>query len=166
MTIPFSTHINGKPTFFVEKIIKSIEENETTNFDVKWMMKLVNSGLFDFDKYDNVQPKIHTIRDDVHNRFRPGVIIDGFINSRTKKMLRIMPRVPIISTQKVFMTYNFNDVIEISVNDKYICNTLEFAQNDGFETWEDFFNFFYPKIMANPDKFYKGKIIHWTDLKY
>jgi hypothetical protein len=35
---------------------------------------------------------------------------------------------------------------------------LQFVQNDGFDSIEDFFSYF--------DKGFKGKIIHWTDLRY
>jgi hypothetical protein len=35
---------------------------------------------------------------------------------------------------------------------------IRLARNDGFDSVEDFFSFF-------PEDF-KGKIIHWTDLRY
>jgi len=67
------------------------------------------------------------------------------------------------------MTYAFNDVIQISINGRELFGyneRLEFAINDGFDSWEDFFNYFYPKIKASPQGIYKPKLIHWTDKKY
>ena len=51
--------------------------------------------------------------------------------------------------------YNFG----VNVTELYKRKKLDLlAQNDGFETIEEFFAYF------NED--FKGKMIHWTDLKY
>ena len=162
MILPFSTQINKKPTYFVEKIHSGLVQNNLMgDFELQ-----DSPHEFNLDVLATCEPKLHTIRDDVNDRWHKGVMIDFYINCRQKNMFQFAPRLPVVSTQEVFMTYAFNGVIEISVDDVYLNDTLTFAQNDGFDTWEDFFNYFYPKIKANPDLFYKGKIIHWTDLKY
>jgi hypothetical protein len=163
MILPFSTQLNGKPTYFVERIHKGIREN--------YMLAPVDPSVhyppnYNFVAKDKLPAKLHTIREDKNDRWNVGTKIDFFINARQKNMFRFAPVLPVVSVQKVFMTYAFNDVIEISVNDKYINDVLAFAKNDGFDKWEDFFNFFYPKIMENPEQFYKAKLIHWTDFKY
>ena len=64
---------------------------------------------------------------------------------------------------------NHSDIIQISVDDRELFSyteRMEFAINDGFDSWKDFFNYFYPKIKESPQEVYKLKLIHWTDLKY
>ena len=96
-------------------------------------------------------------------------MIDFFINVRQKNMFRFAPKVPVISTQQVYMTYAWGNIIEISIGSKQLVSHYEreqFAINDGFDNWDDFFNYFYPKIKAAPGELYKPKLIHWTDLRY
>lgn len=112
--------------------------------------------------------KIHTIREDKPNRWRKGNIIHFATGVRTKDYNQFHQGI-CTGVQRVFMTYAYNDLIQISVNGKELFGyneRLKFAQNDGFETWEEFFNWFFPLIKENPDKEFKGKIIHWTDFKY
>lgn len=163
MILPFSTQLNGKPSYFVQKIWASLKDK----YLLKQFVDLTPlNALATFEISKGLKPKFHTIREDKKNRWRPGTTIDFFINARQKNMFRFAPRVPVVSTQEVFMTYAHNDIIEITIDDTYINNTLEFAQNDGFDTWDDFFNFFYPLIKASPDECYRGKLIHWTYLRY
>ncbi len=117
----------------------------------------------------NKKPKLHTLRDDPNDRWHTGMMIDFFINVRTKKMFRFAPKIPVISTQEVFMTYYHSDIIQISIDGRELFSyteRLEFAVNDGFDTWEDFFNYFYPKIKEAKNGCYTPKLIHWTVLKY
>ena len=84
-------------------------------------------------------------------------------------MFRFAPKLPVVSTQEVLMTYYHSDIIQISIDGRELfgyIERLEFAINDGFDNWEDFFNYFYPKIKAAPKEVYKPKLIHWTDLRY
>lgn len=179
MILPFSTKINEKETFFVEKILKCLL-TEYENTDRDDLIGTVNC-VYDYESFlnnekinvwqnlGNSKPKLHTLRDDINDRWHRGIMIDFYINVRQKNMFRFAPKVPVLSTQKVYMTYKFGDVIEISIGDKYLMSyteRLEFAINDGFDNWEDFFNYFYPKIKAAPGELYKPKLIHWTDLKY
>jgi hypothetical protein len=179
MILPFSTQINGKETLFVEKILKCLltEYEKTDRADLIGTINCVydyerflnNEKINVWQNLGNSKPKLHTLRDDINDRWHKGIIIDFFINVRQKNMFRFAPKVPVISTQQVLMTYTFNDLIQISVDDKELfsyIDRLEFAQNDGFDTWEDFFNYFYPKIKAAPKELYKPKLIHWTDFKY
>ena len=84
-------------------------------------------------------------------------------------MFRFAPQFSVVSVQEIFMTYYHSDVIKISINGRELFGhpeRLELALNDGFDTWEDFFNYFYPIIQKSKDKCFTGKIIHWTDFKY
>lgn len=88
-------------------------------------------------------------------------------------MFRFAPRIPVVSTQKVQIRYWSEDCARVLIDNKdfyagyvngvaidktYEDNILKLANNDGFDTVEDFFAYF--------NKDYTGKIIHWTDLKY
>lgn len=166
MILGFKLQINDKLTYFVEKIHKGIREN--------YMLAPIDPSIhytpdYNFIAKDKKMAKYHTIREDKNDRWKVGMMIDFFINVRQPNMFRFAPRVPVVSIQDVYMSYKGNDVIQISVGEKELFGfneRLEFAQNDGFDTWEDFFNYFYPQIKATSNNFLKMKIIHWTDLRY
>ena len=179
MILSFSTQINGKPTNFVSKIWVGVEYkfsefrykgNKLFNFPKEYIL-CGEKGLLTFQK---PIPKLHTIREDKSNRWKAGTKIDFFINCRQKDMFRFAPVLPVVSIQKIEILwhskirsleysnlnkkrYNYLDVI---VDDELlnVKSIEELAQNDGFDTIDDFFDYF------NQD-FY-GKIIHWTDKRY
>lgn len=112
--------------------------------------------------------KIHTIREDKGDRWQEGKKIQMATGVRTKNY-NCFHELTCTGTQEVFMTYAFNDVIQISVDGNELhqyVDKVKFAHNDGFETWEAFFNWFYPLIQSSPTKCFKGKVIHWTDHRY
>ncbi|MDA6068013.1 hypothetical protein NJT12_00150 [Flavobacterium sp. AC] len=174
MILGFSTQINGKPTHFVEKIWKGLKENISDELRIQQEAKMTPEELttpyeVDSEVYPGVKAKLHTIREDKKDRWEKGKNIDFFINCRKKDMKRFAPVLPVVRTQSIFMTYYHSDIIQISVNGKELFGyneRLELALNDGFDSWEDFFDYFYPIIQASDDKSFSGKIIHWTDLKY
>ena len=114
------------------------------------------------DAYLEKPIKIHTIREDKNERWKVGTKIDFFINVRQKNMFRFAPVLPVVSTQDIEIEYTGSGVYNawVFINGKLMNekNLLEFAQNDGFDTIEDFFAYF--------NKDYTGKIIHWTDKRY
>jgi hypothetical protein len=165
MILPFSTKINGKETFFVEKIHKGIREN--------YLLAPVDPSIhyptdYNFIAKDKLPAKIHTIREDKKNRWKAATKIDFFINARQKNMLRFAPVLPVVSVQKIEIKWYRNSKEKrfwykdatICIDEVYLnCEScIKLAQNDGFDTIEDFFDYF------NED--FTGKIIHWTDLKY
>lgn len=179
MILGFSTHINGKETFFVEKIHSGLIQNDLMqSFDIGY------NHNFDIDILSSCEPKLHTIREDKTNRWKCGMMIDFFINVRKKDMFRFAPKVPVVSVQNIVIFdvknqefHSNNGVIYITkrvvyIGGKYyggayidngivLNNTgclVQFAKNDGFDTVQNFFDYF------NSD--FIGKIIHWTDLKY
>lgn len=164
MILPFSTQLNGKPTHFVSKIIKGLEPFSASESDKQIIREALDFGYFDFDTYDNVSPKIHTIREDVTDRWQAGVMIDFFINNRRPDMFRFAPRLPCTETQEIFMTL-IQGRFEVSVDDRQLClGELEkLALNDGFESFDDFRDYF---ISQMTDGVFKGKLIHWTDKRY
>jgi hypothetical protein len=175
MILAFSTQLNGKPTYFVEKIweglLRKVYETD------KEYIEFINDYQKRFDKNWDwlpdehermISPKLHTIREDKTDRWKVGTKIDFFINVRTKKMFRFAPVLPVVSTQNILITYTKANKAMVFINDKCFFmqdfsvegnhKMLHLAQNDGFDTIEDFFAYF------NED--FTGKIIHWTDLRY
>lgn len=182
MILGFSTQLNGKPTYFVEKILEGFLKKEIINLDQWYQLiapqpiikkpkdkNLVVTGYgYLFDRTQVHIPKLHTFRDDKNNRWKVGTKIDFFINCRQKNMFRFAPVLPVVSTQNILITYTKVKKAMVIIDDKCFYmqdfslegnhKMLHLAQNDGFDTIEDFFAYF------NED--FKGKIIHWTDLKY
>lgn len=164
MILSFKTKINGKPTYFVEKIHLGLLQNS--------LLDMVGFDDNDFDGFDinkvaECEPKIHTIRKDDKNRWKPGMMIDFFINARQKDMFRFAPRIPLKSKQRIFMTYlpHLGNGFQVSINGRELHKSeiKVLAVNDGFETVEDFEDYFISE-MENDE--YNGKIIHWTGFKY
>ncbi|HCD9235895.1 TPA: hypothetical protein NEG48_002907 [Elizabethkingia anophelis] len=184
MLLPFSTIINNKPTYFVEKIWAGFAHNQIDTSGVR--LEHIDRAYYEtfgdspFDYESDFKPKLHTIRRDDQNRWKSGMLIDYFINTRKKNMFRFAPRIAMISSQEIFMTRRGCDLeITISKTDSYIGgddfylypDTKELlAQNDGFDKYCDFVKYFSEAIEKNGDKtgnyWFSGKIIHWTDLKY
>lgn len=174
MILPFSTKIKEKETNFVSKIWESLipmfseylKGIQLFKYPIEYR-ECVDKGLLSWYKQ---KPKIHTIREDKKNRWKVGTKIDFFINVRQKNMFRFAPVLPVVSIQKVEIIYYsdrevlFKDLPmkrKIIIDDKrHLLDNeiLEFAQNDGFDTIEDFFAYF--------NKPYVGKVIHWTNKKY
>ena len=168
MILPFSTKINGKETFFVEKIHSGIVQN-FPNLEFQ-----LNGANYEFnvDALATKHAKIHTIREDKKNRWKVGNKIHFFINARQKNMFKFAPVLPVVRVQDIEIIYvPFGDKKQdarsfVRVDGRLIYDvgqTLysqmkEFSENDGFDCVNDFFEYF--------DKDYKGKIIHWTDIKY
>ncbi|MDY3445529.1 hypothetical protein PG616_11850 [Riemerella anatipestifer] len=165
MKLQFTTKINGKPTFFAEKIIlslyrfKIISEIGAFNAMIDYY-KSKNDGL----AYEGGFPKIHTIRKDKSNLWEKGEFIDFFIDD-----FRFAPSVIVKSVQPIKMFYASDNIIEITIDGRLITDFKEKEQlaiNDGFNSYKDFFDYFYPIIKEIPNNLFIGKIIHWTDFKY
>ena len=181
MILPFSTQMNGKPTYFPEKILRGII-NEHSGKVTGIADYIYNSGeALNYQYVDDifykiehqVRPKIHTIREDKNDRWKVGNKIDFFINARQKDMFRFAPVLPVVSVQKVEIIWGHcsgKKTVRVFIDEKsFACvifekelivtgKMLQLAQNDGFDTIEDFFAYF--------NKDFTGKIIHWTDFRY
>lgn len=168
MILPFSTQLNGKPTYFVEKILRGIEIYKAPiNLLAFW--KYTGYDLF---SKQHITPKLHTIREDSKDRWKAGTKIDFFINCRQPTMFRFAPVLPVVSVQEIEVKHHLNYVslfIDKIVYEVEVCETSKkikstdpvieaLAQNDGFNSADDFFSYF--------NKDFKGKIIHWSDLRY
>lgn len=107
--------------------------------------------------------KIHSIRKDKHQRWKPGMRIHFATGARTKNYNQFRQGT-CCSVQTIAMDFNHYPSIfivdgkRLSINQK-----MKLVENDGFKTYLDFWKFF-----AKPaDKYiFMGVIIHWTGFRY
>jgi hypothetical protein len=164
MTLGFSTHIKGQPTFFVEKIWRG--------FYTYFFETIAQQHLEYSDKRKEAlgelilvqaigRGKIHSIREDKHNRWKPGMKIHMVTGNRTSKRFQFAPILNVVTTQKVEIRNIFNDRNAVRIDGRELSETEieQLAINDGFDTVDDFWNWF-----SMED--FEGKIIHWTNHTY
>lgn len=169
MILPFSQQINGKPTYFAEKINKCLMKNgESFGYPIACMvrydmLRLDHSELQPTHFFNDIKPKLHSIRIDEKNRWKAGSKIHAAYNNRTKDYYQFAPIFPCKSVQKIFIKYEyFRSLPVVIIDDKTVLLNEDelkaLAINDGFESLSDFCDYF------NQD--FTGKIIHWTNLRY
>ena len=101
--------------------------------------------------------KVHTIRADIHDRWKAGRSIQFATGVRTKYYKQFKEGV-CVSTQKIEIKY-YGETPVIKVDNQKIGFAVPYLSlNDGFETLGDFFEWF--------DKDFTGKIIHFTYKRY
>lgn len=177
MTLGFSTEINGKPNYFVEKIYVGLyDEGLVSISKIAELAREPLNVVPDSWKYidtlrkawGDYKGKLHTIRRDEHERWKAGNMIHPVINNRTPKRFQFCPEIPCVSTQKIEIFYEEKTPNVYIEKQPFYYHTkrntfgeekmLELAINDGFDSMEDFFNYF-----NTP---FTGKILHWTDKRY
>lgn len=193
MTLGFSTkwpksmrELAGQSNYFPEKILSGMLE-QFEEYENKSFSK-VSEYIYDYGMYagyatadstlysiDATTPKLHTIREDPYNRWKAGMDIHMVINNRTKDRFQFAPVLKCVSVQEIEIKYlqeiqkyyTWTDVW--SGGNRRICvyidgnmadsdTIINLAINDGFPSIEAFFQYF------NDD--FKGKLVHWVDLKY
>ena len=100
--------------------------------------------------------KIHTIREDSKNRWKNGKKIHFSTGARSSNYKCFKEGI-CVSTQNIEINYPEIWIDGRNLNEYEI---LELAINDGFDDTIDFWNWF------EYFKDFRGKIIHWTNLKY
>jgi hypothetical protein len=165
MTLGFSQQINGKPTNFVEKIwwglIKFTDVMDDPDPIGKSFLKRCGEKKMLWSEETNLIPKIHSIREDKGNRWSVGMMIHMVIGNRTPDRFQFAPVMMVTCIQKIWIQNIFGDKWAViidgrSLNEEEIRNL---SLNDGFDCIEDLWDFF------NGQDF-KGKLIHWTKIKY
>lgn len=169
MTLSFSTkwpksmgELAGQPNYFVEKIW-AVHLNKSSDLNSSFAVyKTKNFKMFGTKWIypRDFHPKLHTIREDKNNRWKAGMDIHFVINNRTKDRFQFAPVVKCVSVQEIEIFAFSIGIPVININGRMIDyeEMKQLAINDGFPSVEAFFDYF------NTD--FKGKIIHWTDLKY
>lgn len=184
MTLSFSTkwpkHMGewaGQPNWFIQKIWKVLISNLGDQFDnVLYQEKhKTKFGHYWRPNYDDVLPKLHTLRHDPHGRWKPGMKIHPVINNRSPQRFQFAPTMICTGIQYVHVEHNgqgravcvgnnpdYSDCAPIYFEDDdndtvHGQNEMEvLALNDGFESVDQFFAFF--------KEDFRGKIIHWANL--
>ena len=162
MNIPFSQELNGKPTYFAEKIWSAIDSNlilvdNKTDFKLNNQSKL---SFFDNKVFRECKPKLHTIRDiDKFKNLKEGSLIHCVYNNRQKNRLQFAPTFTHKGKQLIEIEY-IKNIPYVHIDGKYLITAAihQLAINDGFECMEDFFAYF------NTAK--QAYIHHFTNFKY
>lgn len=102
--------------------------------------------------------KIHTIREDKHNRWKVGMTMHMATGVRTKNC-KEFARKKCISVQKIRIKY-YSNYIHVKIGNRVLSDgeVIRLACNDGFAGVKYFKEWF------NRD--FVGKIVHWTNVKY
>ena len=178
MILAFMTHFpNGKPTYFFDKIQTSFVIESTIKkrpgelgYDIVYK-NLQNNIKHPGEWWELVEnaeepenqhkTKIHTLRKDKGNRWKKGVKIHFTLWNRTPRQTCFGVR-PCTGTQRVVIVPEAKEITLIDRAEKFgmrqITDIEQFAKNDGFDTVEEFWEYF--------DKPEAYTIIHWTDFKY
>ena len=167
MNLAFSEKINNKPSFFIEKIwfglkLKFIHQEE---HQLEYLQRHISMFKITWNMCYSCKSKIHTIRKDPKVRWKVGNKIHFIINNRTKNRFQFAPVLEVKAVQKIEIVYGktLEDgiIVDAYVDGKllyYAEELQELAQNDGFDTIDDFFAYF--------SEDFTGIIIHWTDKIY
>lgn len=117
--------------------------------------------------------KIHTIREDKHNRWRPGMKIHHWMHNPRHPHLHPYPfcenKHHCVSVQKVTIVSEQTkepNRIRVVIDGRFLSDTeVEgLAKNDGLTNAKVLQTWFFPP--GSKKKWWRGKIIHWTDIKY
>ncbi|WP_433863184.1 hypothetical protein [Sphingobacterium thalpophilum] len=159
---PKSMAMENEATYFIAKIWMGIpQQYKSLKIHDDYCTKHVHQFNAHWDVPDlEIKPKLHTIRHDEGERWKPGIDIHFVINSRTKSRFQFAPVIPVVSVQTIEIKHAFPHRY-VFVDGRYLSSWKEMNQlalNDGFESMDDFFKYF------NED--FKGRLIHWTNLSY
>lgn len=175
MNLGFSTKINNKSTYFVEKIINCLLYDLKLGAELNPFLNSEKLGYKDktelIESINSRCPKRHTMRTNDKTRWNVENNIHFVINNRTPKRFQFTPVIPVKSVQKIEIKWmlftkeiiNRKPIVWIDSLPFYDVTTglnrgIEIlSKNDGFESEKEFFEWF------NVD--FIGKIIHWTDVK-
>jgi len=113
--------------------------------------------------------KIHSMREDKHNRWKVGMDIQFATGARTKWYKKFRKDGKCLGLQWVDLYQgSVGALVQI---DGFIRNhkeMLELAKNEGFKSVEAMMRFFIAEVPLEPNDMneWHGKIIHWTDKLY
>lgn len=155
-------------TGFVEKIIKSLEEEGTVSRrDRMGLMAKASQivkdkiGIYiNTDGYEAIRPKKHTIRAPRKKRqIRAGDKLHLAIFNRSSSRLQFAPTLKCTHIDEIAIHWEIfpgQSRVVVLVNGRRLSTdeVRKLAINDGFDSTHDFFQWF------NQD--FKGYIIHWT----
>lgn len=158
---PKSMAMENIRTFFIAKIWMGIpSQNKSVKRHEDYADRHVNQFGYHWDVPDvEIKPKLHTIRQDESNRWKVGMNIHFVINIRSKNRFQFAPMIPVVSVQDIEIEY-INGWFTVRIDGRYLKphEIAQLAFNDGFNSIEHFKSYF--------KEDFKGKLIHWTNIKY
>ena len=179
-TLSFKTQFPwGEPTYFIPKIWKGLIDNQKMYDDyLSYVTMVLESGndkimeaFIPVRDINTIVPKIHTIREDKYDLWKPGRKIHMAVFNRTEHRFQFAPVLECKSVQRITIAHiNKTHIVHIGddcilpISDYAICGGIiplklkKLVRNDGFNSAEDFFRYF--------NKDFTGKIVHWTEYKY
>ncbi|BDS13016.1 hypothetical protein [Aureispira anguillae] len=162
MNLIFKEKEKGKANCFIEKIWQSL--------DVEWkdLYLYANAYKNQFGNYwegtetKNLAPKKHTIRRDGKDRWQEGSLIHFIINPYNENRFQFAPILPVTAIQSIKINVRVDDfpvegyIYSVIIDGKGLDHDdiEELAENDGFDSLEEFLTYF--------EGGFEGKIIHWT----
>ena len=151
-------------TKFRDKILRGIYEYQMEKciFD-----PMYSGGITSIQSDNNEIPKLHTIRTDQHKRWKAGMKIHFCTGVRTKQMDNFAMGVCKLVQEIKIILLN-NNRFEIYIDEKLLNNgdSYNLAVNDGFKETNEFVDYFrFEAKMEGDYPVYRGRLIHWTDLK-
>jgi len=158
MILPFSLVINGKNNDFIAKIWHCIFAlNQEKDEELSAFFNKLSEE--DRAKIDQVKPKLHTIRRDQSDLWKKGMDIEPVVSDDSVSPLQFAPTLKCLAIQLISIEYKEEKVV-VTVDGKILSSeeVETLAENDGFDALEDFYAYF--------NYNFKGKLIHWTKLKY
>ncbi|WP_460638647.1 hypothetical protein [Larkinella harenae] len=116
--------------------------------------------------------KIHTIREDVNNRWRVGMPIQFAVGVRTKHYRKFMDGT-CKGRQLIYMEAVSGGILQIAIADSETSDArwmlddeiIDLARNDGFDSVEEFTSWF-RQVVQERGGVATFKLIHWTDKRY
>lgn len=164
--------LQGHPTYFTNKIAKNLWqmygeeftyyiENKTKEDEERFDLISPFEDLSIYES-EKLNPKYHTIREDKSDRWHEGADIHFVVNRRSERRFQFAPVIKCTGVQGIQIIYQDDkDYMPlVTIGNTLLCwDSIEkLAINDGFPSAESFFDYF--------NKDFKGKIIHWTGLRY
>lgn len=177
MILNFKTRFkDGSPTYFVDKISETfdfLDNEELQNiWDSAWSKEeFYDAGNELFKRYGEYTDftgvhfqKIHSLREDIHDRWQIGTKIHFYIWARTKRAVcfgtgevkAIQYAVINVKLQRIYILDQKDGMGH--ARELLGVDLATFVLNDGFDSLEQFWDYF------TESKTYK--IIHWTNFKY
>jgi len=159
----------GEPTYFREKILCVVGYAMLEECGILKRIRVTSYTNNIIQKISGIKPKIHTIREDKHNRWKAGRSIQMVyrgknysIEDHFNKGIDELSKCIHVQTISIKYGKKFGafEAVIVAIDGKILDESerLLLALNDGFDSLEDFYRWF--------SKDFSGKIIHFTDFRY
>ena len=178
MNLSFSTKyparkkgLAGKPTNFIEKILLGMSRSGIWNGDnhdsfEKTMDECEEKGFLNVNYWNEIfdeisKLKIHTIRRDKECKWHKGNPIHFSTPIKKDESFQFAPVIECTGKERIKIVYWSSLPKPLVMIGDTVINMKAIEQlafNDGFDSVEDFFNWF--------DSDFEGWIIHWTQFRY